>query len=230
MHDVTLKSPAEESMNKETITYILVIGIIVSLVALGWNMGSMRYLANHQYYEPDQPIAYSHRLHAGELLIDCQYCHYGAERSRYAGIPAASVCMNCHSFVTAPFGAIRAEDKLATEENRDPKPITSPELAKLYTAMGLDANLNSDPDIEPAPLEWMRVHQLPDYAYFDHRPHVKIGVLCQTCHGPVETMERMRQSETLRMGWCVNCHREANNIGVAGKQVSAPLDCVVCHL
>ncbi len=217
-------------MNRETTTYILLIGLVISLVALGWNLGSMRYLANHQFYEPDQPIEYSHRLHAGELLIDCQYCHYGAERSRYAGIPAASVCMNCHSFVTSSFGAFRAEDKKAAEENREMQPVISSELQKLYDAMALDAELNPDPNKKQTPIEWNRVHHLPDFAYFDHRPHVNAGVLCQTCHGSVETMERMRQEETLRMGWCVNCHREVNEIGVAGKPVSASTDCVACHL
>ena len=182
-----------------------------------------------QGYEPVQPIAYSHRLHAGELQIDCQYCHSGAETSRHAGIPAANVCMNCHKFITAPLGAIRAEDELAQKENRRSKEVVSPEIAKIYAAFGLGESREPDAGAETRPIEWIKVHNLPDYVYFDHRAHVNVGVKCQTCHGPVETMERMRQAEDLTMGWCVNCHRDATENGVAGKTVDASIDCTTCH-
>jgi len=180
-------------------------------------------------YEPEQPIRFSHRLHAGEMQISCQYCHSGAERSRHAGIPAASVCMNCHRFVTAPLGAVRAEDELAAKENRPPRRVIAPELRKLYDALGLDDDLRRDPAKPQRPIAWVKVHNLPDFAYFDHRPHVAAGVACQTCHGPVETMERMRQVADLTMGWCVNCHRDANRTGIAGHPVYASIDCAVCH-
>jgi hypothetical protein len=163
---------------------------------------------NHQGYEPVQPIAYSHRLHAGELQIQCQYCHFGADKSRHAGIPPANVCMNCHKFVTAPLGAVRAEDELAEKEKRAPRPVVSAELRKLYDAVE-----------HTSPIAWTRIHSLPDFVYFDHRPHVHAGVACQQCHGPVESMERVRQAGDLSMGWCVNCHRGRN----------ASTNCSTCH-
>ena len=176
-----------------------------------------------------QPIAFSHRLHAGELQVACLYCHSGAESSRHAGIPAANVCMNCHRFITAPLGAIRAEDELAKQEGRKPRRIVSPEIQKLYDALALGENLQRDPRKSPSPVAWTKVHNLPDFAYFDHRPHLNAGVTCQQCHGPVETMERVGQAEPLTMGWCVNCHRHATLTGVAGRKASASIDCVSCH-
>jgi len=184
---------------------------------------------SQQGYEPLQPIAYSHLLHAGELQIDCLYCHSGAETSRHAGIPSASTCMNCHKFITASLGALRAEDELAQQENRRPREIVSPEVAKIYAALGLAEDRERDPSAQTRPIEWVKVHNLPDYVYFDHRAHVSAGVRCQTCHGPVETMERLRQAEDLSMGWCVNCHRDVTENGLAGKAVSASIDCVTCH-
>jgi hypothetical protein len=174
-------------------------------------------------------MAFSHRLHAGELGISCLYCHGGAETSKHAGLPASSLCMNCHSTVTAPRGAVLAEEEAAKKEGRKPRPIVSDELRKLYAALGLDDNLRPVPGKKPQPIPWVKVHNLPDFACFDHRGHVAAGVACQRCHGPVETMERVRQVETLSMGWCVNCHREANATGIGGKKVKASLDCAACH-
>ena len=199
---------------KQILTYVLLAGIALTLTIMAVGADRFRLPGNQQDYEPAQPIAYSHRLHAGELGIDCQYCHTGAERSRYAGIPAVSTCMNCHKFITATWGAVQEEDKRAVAEKRSPAKITSPEIAKLYTGK---------------PIVWSRIHQLPDFVYFDHRPHVHAGVTCQTCHGPVETMDKVRQFSPLTMGWCVNCHRDANASGVNGKPVHAPIDCTTCH-
>jgi hypothetical protein len=184
-------------MNRRMTTVVLATGLSFSLLLLAARSGPFRLPGNQQGYEPVQPIAYSHRLHAGELQIACTYCHFAAENSRHAGIPAASVCMNCHKFVTASFGAMR----------EDPRAV-SPELQKLFTAVR-----------ERQPIAWTRVHQLPDFAYFDHRPHVAARIECQQCHGPVETMERVRQVSNLSMGWCVNCHRQKN----------ASTDCSACH-
>ena len=129
-----------------------------------------------QYYEPTQPIAFSHKLHAGTHKIDCNYCHTGVRKSKHANIPSANICMNCHN-----------------EIKKD-----SPEVQKIYTALSTNT-----------PIEWVRVHNLPDLAYFDHAQHVAVGkVACQTCHGPVEEMEVVYQHANLTMGWCVNCHRE----------------------
>ena len=216
-------------MNSRILTMSLGVAVVlVGLMTLD-AVGTWPLPGVQQGYEPVQPIAYSHRLHAGELQIDCQYCHSGAETSRHAGIPAADVCMNCHKFITAPLGAVRAEDELAQKENRRARDVVSPEIAKIYAAFGLGENREPDNGVEAKPIEWVKVHNLPDYVYFDHRAHVNVGVKCQTCHGPVETMERMRQAEDLSMGWCVNCHRDATENGVAGKAVDASIDCVTCH-
>lgn len=216
-------------MSTEVATYLLLCGVLFGVVVLATAARAYRLPDNHQDYEPVQPIAYSHRLHAGELAIDCRYCHDAADQGRHAGIPEASVCMNCHKFVTAPLGALRAEERLAEEEGRPPARIVSPELAKLYAALGLDDGLMPDSEATATGISWVKIHNLPDYVYFDHRAHVVAGVSCQTCHGPVETMERVRQVEDLSMGWCVNCHRTASETGVEGRPVHAPVDCTTCH-
>ena len=131
-----------------------------------------------QGYQPTQPIAYSHKVHAGEYKIDCNYCHTGVRKSKSANIPSPNICMNCHS-------AIKTE---------------SPEIQKIY-----DAIENNQP------IEWVRIHNLPDLAYFNHSQHVEVGKLdCQTCHGPIEEMEVVKQHAPLTMGWCINCHRETD--------------------
>lgn len=216
-------------MNSRILSIVLATGLFFSAVYLATKTGRAHIPGNHQDYEPTQPIAYSHRLHAGELQMQCLYCHFTAEKSRHAGIPPASVCMNCHTLVTAPFGVVRAEEEIAGKENRKPRTIISPELKKIYDALGLDGERQRDPSRELKPIAWTRVYKLPDFVYFDHRAHVNAGVVCQTCHGPVEAMERMRQVPDLSMGWCVNCHREASRNGVNGKQVSASIDCSTCH-
>jgi hypothetical protein len=217
-------------MNSRVVTIYLALGVVLSLIVfLGSYANTFRFPGNHEGYEPIQPIAYSHRLHAGELGIACLHCHSAAEQGRYAGVPAAGMCMNCHRFVTAPFVDVKAEDELATKEQRKPRPVVSAEIQKVYDALALDENLQPDTSRQRQPIEWMKVHTLPDFVYFNHRAHVKAGVECQTCHGSVETMERVRQVSDLSMGWCVNCHRDANANGVKGKRVYASTDCSVCH-
>jgi hypothetical protein len=216
-------------MRHPLVTVVLLAGLLFSGLALGPQLAAVRLPANQQGYEPAQPIAFSHRLHAGEMQIPCLYCHSAAERSRHAGVPAASTCMNCHQFVTAPLGALRAEDEQAKREGRRPQAVVSPELRKLYAALALDARLQPDAGQEPNPIAWIKVHSLPDYVYFDHRAHVGAGVACQQCHGAVETMERVRQDASLTMGSCVNCHREANRLGIGGRPVRASTDCATCH-
>ncbi|HUE73854.1 MAG TPA: cytochrome c3 family protein, partial [Pirellulaceae bacterium] len=107
-------------MNSRITTYTLLVALLFSLLVLTQRVGGFRLPGNQQGYEPVQPIAYSHRLHAGELQIDCLYCHTGAETSRHAGIPPAATCMNCHRFVTTTWGAVRAEGDIAKEEGRKP--------------------------------------------------------------------------------------------------------------
>lgn len=139
-----------------------------------------------QGYQPAQPIAFSHKLHAGQYEIDCNYCHTGVRKSKAANIPSANICMNCHT-------AIKTE---------------SPQIAKIYEAIDYDPSTGEYGD-DVKPIEWVRVHNLPDLAYFNHSQHVKVGGLeCQTCHGPIEDMDVVYQYSTLTMGWCINCHRE----------------------
>lgn len=216
-------------MPRHTRIVLLLVAVVILFATLAPRLAAMRLPGNHQGYSPEQPIAYSHRLHAGELGIQCLYCHTAAERGRHAGIPSADVCMNCHKFVTASLGAARAEAELAKEQGRERREVVSAELQKLYDALGLDEKRVRDPERVQTPLRWKRVHRLPDFAYFDHSRHVGAGVECQRCHGPVETMERVRQYSTLRMGWCVDCHREVNARGVNGQPAKASIDCAACH-
>ncbi|MAS39175.1 MAG: cytochrome C [Flammeovirgaceae bacterium] len=130
-----------------------------------------------QNYQPTQPIAFSHKVHAGQYEIDCNYCHTGVNISKSANIPSVNICMNCHNAINT--------DK--------------PEIQKILTAYE-----------ENRPIEWVRVHNLPDLAYFNHSQHVAIGGLeCNTCHGPIEEMDVVYQYSELTMGWCINCHRES---------------------
>ncbi len=208
---------------KILVALMLVIGAVVLA-----RSAHVRLPGNHQGYEPRQPIAYSHRLHAGELKIDCRYCHYGAETSRHAGIPSASVCMNCHQTVTAGYDAVLRERERAEKEGRDPTRIVSSELRKLYDALALDEEL--EPTGEPGtPIEWVRVHNMPDFVYFDHRVHVARDIACETCHGPVQGMERIRQVPTLSMGWCIDCHRSQPATPGGPVEKHASIDCATCH-
>jgi hypothetical protein len=125
-------------------------------------------------YAPEQPIPYSHALHAGELGIDCRYCHNTVDRAAHASIPPTQTCMNCH-------------DKIKTDSEK-----LAPLRDSYETGM---------------PIEWVRIHDLPDFSYFDHSAHVTRGVGCVSCHGRVDLMEVVRQEEPLSMGWCLDCHR-----------------------
>ncbi|MFV1963912.1 MAG: cytochrome c3 family protein [Pirellulaceae bacterium] len=218
-------------MRHTSITMVLATGIVMAAMMLAAGNSRMHLPDNQQGYAPEQPIAFSHQLHAGEMAISCRYCHYAAEQGRHAGIPSAGVCLNCHRFVPATFGAIRAEDELAKEEGREIRPVVSDEIRKIYDSLALDVENKLAPKegSSPKPIEWVRVHNLPSFVYFDHRAHVVAGVKCQHCHGPVKTMQRIRQVESLGMGWCVNCHRDANEHGVQGAKVHASTDCDACH-
>ena len=183
---------------------------------------------DHTGYEPTQPINYSHRLHAGELQINCQFCHTSANKGKHAAIPSASICMSCHKNVTAPFLDVKQENESAEIEKRSPRLIVSEELKKLYNSVGFNPDSNRY-DKKGTPIVWTKVNQLADFVYFNHSAHVNSGVECQNCHGPVETMERVRQVKNYTMGYCVNCHRDKNLNGVNNKKVHAPIDCSGCH-
>jgi len=145
-----------------------------------------------QGYQPEQPIAFSHKIHAGENGIDCNYCHSGARHSKTSGVPSANVCMNCHTYISSGTNT-------GTEE-----------IAKIYTAIGFDPETRTYIEgYEQQPIEWVRIHNLPDLAYFNHSQHVNVaGVECQKCHGPVEEMDVVEQHAPLTMAWCIDCHKE----------------------
>lgn len=156
-----------------------------------------------QGYMPVQPIHYSHKIHAGANEIECKYCHSSARVSKHSGIPALNVCMNCHKNIAEYNG----EEDL---ENGYTKDFYTNEIKKLYAAVGWDEE-NQRYTGETQPVKWVRIHNLPDFVYFNHAQHVQVGEIeCQKCHGPVEEMEIMYQYSPLTMGWCINCHRETN--------------------
>ncbi|MBI5217035.1 MAG: hypothetical protein HY960_14870 [Ignavibacteriae bacterium] len=217
-------------MSGRVLTIILFVALLMSMVIfLGSYANNYMMPGNHQGYEPVQPIAYSHRLHAGELGIACLHCHTAAEQGKHAGIPSTNVCMNCHKFVSAPWVDVKAENDLADKEKRKPNLVVSSEIRKIYNAMALTDEAKPDSTKSTSPVVWKKVHNLPDFVYFNHSVHVSAGVDCQKCHGAVETMERVRQVSDLSMGWCVNCHRDANANGINGKSVHASTDCSACH-
>jgi len=160
----------------------------------------------HQGYAPPQPIAFSHKLHAGDSKVTCLYCHSSARTSRHAGIPSVNVCMNCHSMLTKQ----------------------TVDIERLKEAVQ-----------RRQAIVWTKVHNLPDFVYFNHSQHVGANVACQSCHGPVETMERVRQEAPLTMGWCLDCHRargaeqqRVRQVALTRADPKAPLpgtDCGKCH-
>ena len=218
-------------MNKHLLTYVLLAGLVASIVALANHLRGYPFPGNQQDYAPKQPIAFSHKQHAGDLGISCVYCHYNAGKSPHAGIPPANLCMNCHNLVTASADDIKSEKDKAHSEGRPPRPVVSAELQKLYDALGLamtpDGKLKEDKSKQPKAIHWVKVHNLPEYTRFDHRAHVSAGIKCQECHGPVEKMEVIAQKSSLSMGWCVRCHKDHKEID--GKKVSPSTDCAACH-
>ena len=214
-------------MKKPIVTYVLLAGLGAALVGLVVHLRDFSLPGNEEGYTPAQPIAFSHKLHAGALEMNCLYCHYSAAKSPRAGIPPASLCMNCHRQVTASWDVTRTELETARQEGRPPRRIISAEMQKLYDALGLDDQLQPDASKEIQPIRWVKVHNLADYTRFDHRAHVSAGVKCQECHGPVETMDVIRQSADMSMGWCVRCHKDHKEI--EGRKVSPSTDCAACH-
>lgn len=151
-------------------------------------------------YQPKQPIFYSHKVHAGINQINCLYCHAGAEKSRTAMIPSPNICMNCHKVIDSYTGN--------TLYDAEGNPVDgTAEIHKLYDYAGWDPEKRAYTE-EGEAIEWIKVHNLPDYVYFNHSQHVKVGqIQCQTCHGEIQNMHEVKQYATLGMGWCVNCHR-----------------------
>ncbi|MEZ4777826.1 MAG: cytochrome c3 family protein [Flavobacteriaceae bacterium] len=183
---------------------MLVFAIFLLLSAGYFAYGWMSQVGVDQGYAPVQPIHYSHRIHAGDNQIDCNYCHSSARKSKTSGIPSLNVCMNCHKSISEVAETTQAEGQ--KEYGVD----YNGEIQKLYAAVGWDVNTQSYTG-DTQPVKWIRIHNLPDFAYFNHSQHVTVaGVECQKCHGPVEEYEIMEQFAPLTMGWCINCHRETN--------------------
>ncbi|MEM1136311.1 MAG: cytochrome c3 family protein [Bacteroidota bacterium] len=161
-----IKSPAFTGIVSFVFVAIVAKATVDGLFSIGVQQG----------YAPDQPIKFSHKLHAGYYEIDCKYCHTGVEKSKSANIPSANICMNCHNAIKT----------------------NSEEIKKIYTAIENDE-----------PIQWVRIHNLPDLAYFNHSQHVKVGGLeCEQCHGDIKEMEVVQQHSLLTMGWCIDCHRK----------------------
>lgn len=172
--------------NKKLVALILIVLFVWGNVK-GWYI--LADIGITQGYQPDQPIAFSHKIHAGDNAINCKYCHFGAEKGKTAGIPSANVCMNCHKFIKE--GPVTGKD----------------EIAKIYKA--LDYNPETQKyGTNQKPIQWVRVHNLTDLSYFNHSQHVKVGgVECETCHGNMQEQGVANQFAPLTMGWCIDCHR-----------------------
>ena len=192
-------------------TYLMV-GVLVLFTLAGYFLvnGAIG-LGRQQHYQPQQPIYYSHQVHAGTNQISCLYCHGSAQDSKTAGIPSVNVCMNCHKAINKYEGpdVLVREDGTAVDGTA--------EIQKLYAFAGWNANVkeyypdnNHDGIPDGAkPIAWTRIHNLPDHVYFNHSQHIKVGKQqCQTCHGPIQEMPEVYQFAELSMGWCINCHRE----------------------
>lgn len=184
--------------------FLIFVSVILLLLSSAYfAYGYMMQIGVDQGYMPVQPIHYSHKIHAGVNQIECQYCHSSARISKHSGIPSLNVCMNCHENIADYNG----EEDLEKGYTKD---FYTNEIKKLYKAVGWDEETQSyTGDTEP--VKWVRIHNLPDFVYFNHSQHVSVaGIDCQKCHGPVEEMEILYQYSPLTMGWCIDCHRESN--------------------
>jgi mono/diheme cytochrome c family protein len=162
--------------------FLFAVTFVVAALGFKAIIGGLYSIGVQQGYAPKQPIAFSHKVHAGQYEIDCKYCHVGATKGKSATIPSVNICMNCHNQIKA--GTNTGEG----------------EIAKIVKAFN-----------ENKPIEWVRIHNLPDLAYFNHSQHVTVGgIECQTCHGPVQEMDVVRQHSLLTMGWCIDCHRKTD--------------------
>jgi cytochrome c2 len=185
--------------------YIALITIIVFIAGGYYITKAAVGLGRQVTYEPKQPIYYSHKVHAGINQISCLYCHGNAWESRHAAIPSVNVCMNCHKTIQE----YSSKSAKLYNENGDEINGTM-EIQKLYKYAGFDPKNAAkwNPSLAK-PIEWVKIHNLPDHVYFNHSQHVRAGnVQCQTCHGPITEMDEVKQFSELSMGWCVNCHRE----------------------
>ncbi|NCU02899.1 MAG: c-type cytochrome [Chitinophagaceae bacterium] len=178
-----------------TILFFIVAGYFFAQGAIG--------LGRQTNYQPEQPIFYSHKVHAGINQVNCLYCHGSAMEGKHANIPSVNVCMNCHMAVNEYKG-----EKLFREDGSEVDGTA--EIQKLYKYAGWDPASNKY-TAQGKPIEWIKIHNLPDHVYFNHSQHTKAGgVQCQTCHGDIQKMDEVYQFSNLSMGWCINCHRETS--------------------
>ena len=188
-------------VKNQFLIFIMVVGFLLS--SAYFTYGYLMQVGIDQGYAPIQPIHYSHKIHAGANQIECKYCHSSARVSKHSGIPSLNVCMNCHEYIAEYNG----EEDLENGYTRD---FYTNEIKKLYSAVGWDEE-NQVYTGNTKPVKWVRIHNLPDFVYFNHAQHAQVAKIeCQTCHGPVEEMEIMYQYSPLTMGWCIDCHRESN--------------------
>ena len=175
---------------------VIILFIVCCLISSGWY--ALKEIGVYEGYHPTQPIAFSHKIHAGDNAINCQYCHSGVERSKTAGIPSVNVCMNCHKGISkGPSG----EKGTA-------------EIQKIYDAAGWDPE-KGEYNKPQKPITWVKVHNLQDFVFFSHQQHVKVGKQeCATCHGEVKEMTTVKQHAPLTMQWCIDCHRKTEVPGM----------------
>ncbi len=228
-------------LNKRNISIVVIVLFCLGGYLLVEGATTIGYSKN---YEPKQPIVFSHKVHAGINQINCLYCHAGAEKSKHAMIPSPNICMNCHEVINEYTGN--------NFKDLEGNPVNgTAEIQKLYDYAGWDPDKRQY--TKPGkPIKWTKVHNLPDYVYFNHSQHVKVGdVQCQTCHGNIQDMNEVHQHATLGMGWCVNCHRntkvqfkdngyytiftkyekqiKAHQIDSVTVEMQGGTDCVKCH-
>lgn len=179
---------------------IMIMMVIAVALSAAWIVfGYLMQIDVNEGYEPIQPIAFSHKVHAGDNQIDCQYCHFAAKRSKTSGIPPVNVCMNCHKSISEYKGNLFGKHTREDLNN---------EIQKIYDAVGWKDGKYIE-GYQQKPVKWVRIHNLADFVYYNHSQHVKVaGLECQKCHGPVEEMHEVYQFSPLTMGWCINCHRE----------------------
>ncbi len=204
-----LATKKETPLYRSKIT-IAITGIVLLSLAGYWIVNGGVNMGRQQNYMPKQPVFYSHKVHAGVNQINCLYCHAGAEKGKMAMIPSTNVCMNCHKQISEYTGT----EKLITYEGKEVN--GTEEIHKLYEAAGWDPvkkqyKRDANGNILAKPIEWVKIHNLPDHVYFNHSQHVAVGkVQCQSCHGPIQEMDEVHQFADLSMGWCINCHRQTS--------------------
>jgi len=180
--------------------YITLLTLILFVIGGYYVVQGAIGLGRTKDYQPEQPIYYSHKVHAGTNQISCLYCHGGAWESKQASVPSLNVCMNCHAAINDYKG-----EKLFREDGKEVDGTA--EIQKLYSYAGYDPKANKYTEAGK-PVEWVKIHNLPDHVFFSHAQHIRAGkVQCQTCHGPIQEMNEVKQFAELSMGWCINCHR-----------------------